>query len=387
MKIVEVKAFPVTVESSLNGHVGTAGLVGPRSAPGRYARVLPYRTLFSTFAETVFVRLRTDDGIVGWGESQAPVANKAVAILVEELLSPVLLGRDPRDPAVLRDDMYNSMRDRGHRGGFMLDAIAGADMALWDICGKHYGSSVARLLGGAYSTRLPVYLSGPRGSSVDERLDDTQSFVEQGFRAVKLFIGRGVREDLAEVRAFRDRFGADLKIFVDAQWRYSPADALLVGRALENLGVELFETPINAEDIEGNAELARALDVAIALGETERTRWEVMPYLDRRAVDVLQPDVGRSGISETMRIAFMADLKNVPVALHCGVGFGPYIAATLQVAAAIPNLLYVEYQPEMQDLARESYGFRLELKDGSVLLPDAPGLGIEAPDAALVPAG
>jgi len=387
MKIVEVKAFPVTVDSPSNGHVGTAGLVGQRSGPGRYARVLPYRTLFSTFAETVFVRLRTEDGIVGWGESQAPVANKAVAILVEELLGPVLLGRDPRDPVVLRDEMYNSMRDRGHRGGFMLDAIAGADMALWDICGKHYGSSVARLLGGAYSSEIPVYLSGPRGSSVGERLDDTQGFVELGFKAVKLFIGHGVHQDLAEVRAFRDRFGPDLKILVDAQWLYSPPDALSLGRALGELGVEMFETPINAEDIEGNAELARSLDVAIALGETERTRWEVMPYLDRRAVDVLQPDVGRSGISETMRIAFMADLKNVPVALHCGVGFGPYIAATLQVAAAIPNLVYVEYQPEMQELARDSYGFHLELKDGSVVLPEAPGLGIEAPDSALVPVG
>lgn len=381
MKIVEVKAFPVIVDS----HSGTGNVVGKRSGQGRYARVLPFRPLFSKFVETVIVRIRADDGTTGWGESQAPVANAAVATLIEELLAPTLVGRDPRDCGVLRDDMFNSMRDRGHHGGFMLDAIAGTDMALWDICGKHYGTSVARLLGGAYSTAIPVYLSGPRGESVEERMEDTQHFVDRGFKAVKLYIGRGVAEDMAEVECFRERFGPDLKILVDAQWMYSRADALIAGRRLEALGVQFFEAPIPSEDVAGNAELARSLDLPIALGETERTRWEVLAFLQQGAVDILQPDVGRSGISEAVRIAFMADLRNVPIAFHCGVGFGPYIAATIQVAAAIPNLLYAEYQPYMQELARDVYGARLVIEDGCVLVPDAPGLGIDGPAPALVP--
>lgn len=205
--------------------------------------------------------------------------------------------------------------------------------------------------------------------------------------AIKLFIGHGVANDLAEVECFRERFGTEVKILADAQWLYSRADALLLGRGLQALGVQFFETPINAEDIVGNAELASCLDLPIALGETERTRWEVLPFLQQRAVDVLQPDVGRSGISETVRIAFMADLYNVPIALHCGVGFGPYLAATLHVAAAIPNLLYAEYQPDMQELARDTYGARFVIEDGCALLPDAPGLGIDGPAAALVSTG
>ncbi len=382
MRIVEVRAFAVAVASSAHG--ATAGLVGVRSAETRYARVLPYRSLFSRETETVFVRIRTEDDTTGWGESQAPVAGNAVVSIVEELLSPVLLGRDPRDRGVLQREMYNAMRDRGHSGGFMLDAIAGADMALWDLAGKHAGQSVARLLGGAYRETIPVYLSGPRGSSVEERLEDAEGFVDRGFQAVKLFLGRGIDEDLEEVSRFRDRFGSRLRLLVDAQWMYSRADALLLGKGLQELGVELFETPIDPEDVEGHAMLAGALDVAIALGETERTCWQVLPFLKQSAVDVLQPDVGRAGITETHRIALLAELHHVPIALHCGVGFGPYIAASLQVAAAIPNLLFVEYQPEMQRLARDTYGASLPLEGGQLRVPDGLGLGISGPPEALL---
>jgi galactonate dehydratase len=383
MKIVAVDAFAVAVGSD-NEHAGAAGLVGERSSAARYARVLPHRPLFSQEVETVLVRVRADDGTTGWGESQAPVGGAAVALLVEQLLRPVLLGRDPRAWAVLQGEMVDAMRDRGHGGGFMRDAIAGADCALWDLCGKHYGEPVARLLGGPYAASVPVYLSGPRGATVEQRLDDAQSFVERGFAAVKLFVGRGIEADLAEVTAFRDRFGPSLELLVDAQWLYSRTEALELGRGLEALGVGFFETPLDPEDVEGHAALAQALDLPIALGETERSRFQVRPFLERGAVDVLQPDVGRCGITETRRIAELAELHNVPVALHCGVGFGPYIAASAHVAAVIPNLLYLEYQPEMHRLADDAYGATFRLENGRLLLPDAPGLGIGEPPEALL---
>jgi L-alanine-DL-glutamate epimerase-like enolase superfamily enzyme len=387
VRIVEVEAFAVALAPDGNALVGAAGLIGTRSSDARYARVLPYRPLFSTNTETVLVRIRTDDGTVGWGESQAPVAGDATALLVKQLLAPILVGQDPRDVAVLADAMYDGMRDRGHGGGFMLDAIAGADTALWDICGKHYGQPVARMLGGAYRNAIPIYLSGPRGATVEERIHDAQSYVERGFSAVKLFIGRGVREDLDEVEQFRRHFGDELKLLVDAQWMYSRAEATTLGRGLQELGVYLFETPIDSEDVAGHAALAGSLDLAIALGETERTRWQVRPYLEQAAVDVLQPDVGRSGITETRRIAALAEVYNIPIALHCGVGFGPYIAATLQLAAAIPNFVFMEYQPEMQEIARVHFGADFQIKDGHLLLPQEPGLGIAAPPQSLLDAG
>jgi galactonate dehydratase len=384
VRIEEVRAFPVVVSSAANEHAGGAGVVGERSGSGRYARMPPHRPLYARDAETVLVRVRADDGTVGWGESQAPVGGTAVAALVDELLAPLLQGRDPRDREVLQREMVDSMRDRGHGGGFMLDAIAGVDNAIWDLCGKHWGEPVARLLGGAFAASVPLYLSGPRGGTLEERLDDAQSFVEQGFRAVKLFGGRGVREDLAEAARFRERLGEEVELLVDAQWLYARPDALRLGRGLEELGVALFEAPTNPEDVEGHAELARALDVPVGLGETERSRWQVLPFLRAGAVDVLQPDVGRCGVTEAHRIGLLADLFNVPVALHCGIGFGPYIAASLHVAAALPNVRWVEYQPEMHRIAREAYGAEFQVEDGRLVLPDRPGLGLDGPPEALL---
>jgi galactonate dehydratase len=175
-------------------------------------------------------------------------------------------------------------------------------------------------------------------------------------------------------------------LLVDAQWLYSRADALTLGRALQELGVGFFETPINPEDVSGHADLARMLDMSIAMGETERTRWQVRPFLEQGAVDVLQPDVGRSGITETLRIAALAEVYNIPVALHCGVGFGAYIASTMHVAATIPNLMFMEYQPEMQALAGHLFGADFQLENGHLLLPEAPGIGLAGPPDHLITA-
>ena len=332
--------------------------------------------MFSRFAETLLVRVECESGQVGWGESQAGVAPNVVASIVDTILAPVLIGRDALDGSVLWDEMYSCMRDRGHGGGFMMDAIAAVDIALWDLAGKVYEEPVSRLLGGAYRLELPLYLSGPRGNTLEQRLADTERFVDEGFSAVKLFIGRGVEADVSEVGAFREHFGADLVLLVDAQWLYSPPEALRLGKALEELRVGFLETPINPEDISGHAELSRDLALPIALGETERTRWQFLPFLNARAVDVVQPDVGRCGITETRRIAFLAELHNLPVTFHCGVGFGPYLAATLQTAAAIPNLMYVEYQPDMHELARQAYGAEFVIRRGSAQILTFLPLGV-----------
>jgi len=382
MRIEDVQAFAVVVPGG-GVHAGGAGVTGDRTTE-RYSRVTPYRPLFPRHAETVFVRVRTDDGGEGWGECQAPVGGTAVARLVEEVVTPVIVGRDPLEPSVLERAMYDAMRDRGHGGGFMLDAIAGVDIALWDLRGKHYGEPVARILGGAFRERVPLYLSGPRGDSVEERLEDATAFVEQGFGAVKLFVGRGVEADLAEVRLFRERFGDGVAILVDAHWQYPRADALRLGRGLEEFGVRWLEAPIDPEDVAGHAALVAALDVPIALGETERTRFQVKPFLEQRAVDVLQPDVGRCGVGEAVRIAELAEVFNVPVAIHCGVGFGPYIAASLQVAAAVPSLLYLEYQPDMHDLAGSVYGAEFHVEQGGLVISEAAGLGIGGPPESLL---
>ncbi len=375
-----MRAFPLRLPRPGASHAGTAGLHGPRqaSAGARYHRVQPYRALYSTDIETVLVRVRADDGSEGWGESQAPVAPEAVAMLVEALAGSIVLGRDPRELDALWHDMYDGMRDRGHVTGFMLDAIAGVDQALWDLNGHLRGEPVWRLLGGPdpAPAGLPAYLSGPRGATVEERLQDARAHVAAGFRAVKLFLGRGVEEDLAEVRRFREALGPGVDILVDVQWRYDVSSAIRLGRGLEALGVGFLETPTDPEDVAGHAEIARALVLPIAVGEAERTRWQFRALLEAGAADLLQPDVGRAGISEVRAIAALAEAFHRPVALHCGVGLGPYAAASLHVGAALPNLRWIEYQPAMHEASEEILVRPLEVAGGRLRVPDGPGLGI-----------
>lgn len=380
MRIREVRAFPLHLHRPGRAHVGTAGLHGERrgSPEARYHRVAPYRALYSDHIESLLVRIRTDDGSEGWGESQAPVVPEAVRELVERALASVIIGQDVRQVEALWRDMYDSMRDRGHTTGFMLDAIAGVDQALWDLNGRLRGEPVWRLLGGRTPgpRGLPAYLSGPRGATVEEGIEDARRHVAAGFRAVKLFLGRGVEADLAEVRRFRDALGGNVAIFVDAQWRYDVPTAIRLGRGLQELGVGFLETPTNPEDVAGHAEIARALALPIAVGEAERTRWQFRPLLEAGAVDLLQPDVGRSGITEVRNIAILADTYHRPLALHCGIGLGPYVAASVQVGAGIPNLAWIEYQPDMAGAAGEVLERPIEVVDGHFVLPDAPGLGV-----------
>jgi galactonate dehydratase len=343
----------------------------------------PYPGLYSPHVETLFVQVRTDTELSGWGEAQAPIGPEVTAAIAERLLASVVVGRDPLDSGVLWHEMYRALTSRGHTTSFALDAIAAVDIALWDIAGKAWGVPAHKLLGGAHRRMLPTYVS-LGGSGPEAYAAAAVEQIEAGLPAVKLFLGKGIDSDLATVEAVRRAIG-DKGLMVDTQWMYSVPEAIQLGRALERQGVRWLETPTKPEDVAGNAEIARALDMAIALGECERTRWQFRPILEARAADVIQPDVGRvGGISETMRIAALAETYNVPVALHQGVGFGPYIAATLQVAAAIPELAAVEYQPHMQRLFTRLTGERIAVRDGALVLPDEPGLGVAFRDDAIV---
>src|SRR5690606_6188956 len=158
---------------------------------------LPYRALYSAYFETMFVKITTSDGVVGWGEALAPVAPEVVATIVEQLLKPVLLGRDPLAGDVLWNTMYDLMRERGHYGGFMLDAISACDIALWDLRGKLLGQPVYQLLGGAYRDTIPCYVSGLPRPTDKERVELALEWTARGFNAFKLAAGYCVRREAA----------------------------------------------------------------------------------------------------------------------------------------------------------------------------------------------
>lgn len=384
VKIRCVDVFPIKIPRS-ESEIYLGPERGRAKSESSYYYREGYRCVYSSNMETCFVKLTTDTGAVGWGEALSPVAPEVVAKIITSLLSPLLIGSNPLDTNVLWTKMYDSMRDRGHTSGFMMDAIAACDTALWDLKGKLFGEPVYKLLGGAYRQQIPAYVSGLPKPTLAERVELAKSWKSKGFSAIKLALGWGRQEDAHNLSAVRAAVGPDVNLFIDAHWNYTVAEALDLGRELEKIGVTLYEAPLPPEDIAGHAELRRALTVPVAVGEAERTRYHFRDYFLHRAVDVVQPDVGRVGISETMRIGAMAEAFNVRVAPHLSVGLGICIAASIHVAAALPNLFMLEYQPPVLALANQLLEEPLSCEAGAYSLPAAPGLGVAIRENELLP--
>ncbi len=341
-----------------------------------------WRGVYSHCIESMIVRVETDTGLVGWGEGQSPIAPEVSARIVETIIKDALVGRDALATRVLRDDMYGLMNLRGHGGGFMLDAISGVDTALWDIKGKALGASLAMLLGGPCRDTVPCYVSGLRGESTTDKVADLRRHRDAGFATFKLFGGFGVENDAETMAALLDE--APRNVAFDALWRYDRDQALRLGRELEELGAIWFEAPCDPEDIAGHAALARDLALPVAGGETERTRWQFKPWLDDAALDIVQPDIGRCGVTEGMRIVELAELMHLPVALHCGIASPIMIAASLHVAAASPRVRFMEYQPVVLQAVNRLLKQPLVCRGGAFQLPPGPGLGLEIDEAVLL---
>ncbi|MBZ0292935.1 MAG: mandelate racemase/muconate lactonizing enzyme family protein [Anaerolineae bacterium] len=373
MTIEHIEAIPVRIKRDA-AYLGT---LPPGADPDSYFVRPPYRSLYSASFETVFVKITTSEGAVGWGEALAPVAPEVVATIINQLLAPVLRGRDPHAGDYLWSLMYNLMRERGYHGGFMLDAISACDIALWDVRGKLLGQPVYKLLGGPYREQVPCYVSGLPRSDHAGRIELAQEWLAKDFHTFKLHVGHGVQADTEIMRALRDALDVSTMLMLDGHWVYSLDEAVQLGHHLEALDVALFEAPLNPEDIDAHVKLAEAIAVPVAIGETERTRFQFKPWLTRRGADVLQPDAGRVGISELIKIATMAEAFNIPIAPHLSVGLGPCIAASIHVSAAISNFWLLEYQPPVFELANSLLKSPLVCQAGHYHLPEGPGLGIE----------
>ena len=383
--IARVEAFVLRLPRdtrTITGTAGTPASLAPRSA-SRYRWASTYSTVYSDHLETLLVRIETSDGIVGWGEAQAPVAPEIPCAIIDVLVGPLAVGEDALAPERLWNRLYSAMRNRGHTGGFLLDAIAAIDIAVWDICGKIAAQPVARLLGGPCHDPVPCYVSGLHGGSVDARVAEAVRLFGMGARAFKLFMSDTEAGCLDTVRAVRAALGADVRLAVDALWRLDEARAVRFAQELAPSDVLWLEAPLVPEDVRGHARLARRSPIPIALGECYRTRFEILPFFERGAVGVLQPDLGRSGITEARKLAVLADTYHVPVAPHVSIGLGPQIAAAVHAAAAIPNLLLLECNPSVfEQSARVTRG-ALEWTVAGVRVPPQPGLGVEIDEEAV----
>ncbi|MFP3897582.1 MAG: mandelate racemase/muconate lactonizing enzyme family protein [Anaerolineales bacterium] len=390
MKIARVEAMILragddTSQAAARPRMGTISR-SARALDGGYD-IDRSRAAYPGCMQTVLVRVTSDEGLVGYGEAHAPLAPEVTRAVVDNLLAPVIVGEDPRAVDVLWERMYTSMRIRGHRTGFMMEAMSGVDIALWDLFGKAVGLPVYRLLGGGYRNRANAYASGVPGATPEARARNALGFLDEGFTAMKLGLGgRGPKASIPFVRAVREAVGDRAHLMVDAQGGYDFYTALAFGRALEEWNVYWVEDPLPPEDISGHRKLTASLDMAVATGEALCARWGFRPWITTGALDVILPDVCRAGgISECHKIANMADAFNIPWAGHVSMGTCVHIAATLHLAAATPNFLICECPASFRTnpLGNVLLEKALDLQDGQFAVPQGPGLGIAFDEEAL----
>lgn len=344
--------------------------------------------IFSGY-RTTLVRIETEEGISGVGECMVRLAPTATRDIVRNL-APMLIGKDVLDREAIWELLYGTMMNRGHSRGFYTEAISGIDIALWDCAAKTLDVPLYTLLGGRHHEKLKAYASSIRFREMDVVIAQALDFKKRGFQAMKIKIGRNLTKpdlDIEFVRAIREAVGDDIQLMVDANCAYGEdvATALYVGRAMQDLGIYWFEEPLSPDNIDGNAQLAAALDIRIALGEADFMAYGAREFLARKAVDIFQPNISRTGgITEARKIAALLQAHHIPYAPHTGSCSAVCLAATLQFAVALPNFLMFEYMqsdwskaqpnPLRHDLLKQPVEV---FEDGYMIIQERPGIGVE----------
>lgn len=376
MKIIKVEAFPFHEErdrAKVSGTAGSPAELSGGASPYQWAENYP--VLYSTRFETALVRITLDSGAVGWGEAQAPLAPEVACSIVTHILKPILEGCDfgggVTEIEQLWWRMYSAMRVRGQTGGFMMDAIAGADLALWDLAGKIAGVPVSLLIGPA-KAHVPGYLSGLPGRDPNR----VPEWVNRGFNTVKIFHDADIETLLRNIDAVAAILPPEGSVAVDALWRLTPESARELAPALVRRNVRWLEAPLAPESAREHGELAHAIGVPVAIGESYRTVFELQPFFDARAMRVVQPDLGRTGITEGLRIARAAAKLGLEVVPHVSIALGPQIAAAIHFAAVVSNCPLLEFNPTVLETANRHLESPLEMHGAKYVTPTGPGLGV-----------
>jgi D-galactarolactone cycloisomerase len=334
--------------------------------------------------QTTIVKVHTDIGVTGIGECISRLAPTVTRDIVETI-KPILIGRDPKDVEVIWEILYGIMINRGHTKGFYIEAISGIDMALWDVVARYEQVPVWKLLGGLHNEPLECYASSIFYRGLEGSIEEARAYLKSGFTAIKIKIGKDPKQDIELVQAIRDAVGPSVRLMVDANCGYDVPTAIQVGRELERADVYWFEEPLTPDNLDGYRKLSSLLHIPIAAGETEFTRYGFRDLITKGGVGVIQPNVSRTGgFTECKKIAAIASAYHVPYAPHTGSSSIVCLAASLQLAAYLPNFLIYEYMradwdadwenPLRTSLAQEPFE---EFDNGHLSVPKKLGIGME----------
>ena len=290
------------------------------------------------------VEIETDEGITGWGECFGPgniaLANKYI---VEKVIQPLIIGEDPINKEYIWHKVYNLLRDSGQKG-MPIQALSGIDIALWDILAKKATLPLYQLLGGKTNNKIPVYGYGMmlQKKSVEELCElfkkEANQIKEKNFKAMKMKVGLGPKEDLKLVSAVREAIGNNFKLMVDANHAYNKNDALYVGKGLDEMEIYWFEEPVAPEDYDGYKELKEKLKTNIAGGEAEFTKYGWNQLIKNNCIDIAQPEVcGLGGITEYLKVSALAQSNFIPIVNHVW-GSALSVAVNLHLLTSLPDM-------------------------------------------------
>ena len=335
------------------------------------------RTIYPSTDMTLLIKVTGESGKVGWGECYGIVAPEATKAIIDDVLGPVIIGRDPGDAAVIHEDLYDLMRVRGFFGGYYLDALAGVDIALWDIAGKNLGVPVSTLLGGRRHDTIRAYVSGLPKATLKERCDLAAYWVGKGYKGIKFAAVVSEEDIVKEMAALREAVGPDIDLMVDLHWKFEAGEAIRIIRRLEPYNLYFAEAPVQPENLEGQARVAAGIGVPLALGEELRTTYEYRPRFEARAMSIVQPEMGHTGITEFIRIGQMAQAFHMNIMPHASISVGIFMAASLQASSALQNVPYHEYQHSIFDRNLTYTRGDMASGEGAYVVPTGAGLGVE----------
>ncbi|HAL10517.1 MAG TPA: galactonate dehydratase [Staphylococcus sp.] len=350
-------------------------------------KIIDYE-LFQVQPRWLFLKITTDEGLIGWGEPVIEGKASTVGAAVDEFMQQ-LIGKNPLNI----EDHWNMMyRSSFYRGGpILMSAISGIDQALWDIKGKYYNAPVHELLGGACRDSMKVY-SWIGGDRPQDTSNAAKKALENGFEAIKMnateelqYVDSYGKIDLVieRVAGIREAVGNQLGIGIDFHGRVHRPMAKVLAKELEQFKPMFIEEPVLSENIEAVREISQTTTIPIALGERLFSRWDFKPILESGYVDIIQPDLSHAGgITECKKIISMAEAYDVGAAPHCPLG--PIaLASCLQVDATCHNAfiqeqsLGIHYNKDSDILDYIKNKEVFEFQDGYVNIPKKPGLGVE----------
>ena len=321
----------------------------------------------------LFVHIKTNIGIEGLGIGQS---SPGVREVIETDLKTILINQNPLDIEYLWTQMYRRIRSYG-RKGIALCAISALDIGLWDLKAKILKLPLYKLLG-PYTDKIPVYGSGGwTNLSESDLVKSMLKYQEMGFTRVKMKVGKNYgeseREDILRVQAVRKAVGNDVALYIDANTAYYVKQAIYMAKEFEQMQVGWFEEPTTPEDITGLAEIRSKINIPVATGELEYTKFGFKQLLQNKSVDIVQPNVGRvGGITEWLKVANLAQAFNVQIAPHA------CMLVNLHLACNQPNIKAIESVDTEHELDKVLYTEIPQQKNGIISpFPDKHGLGLE----------